>query len=558
MSINILPQDTINKIAAGEIIECPSNVIKELIENSLDAFASSITVEIDESGKKLMRISDNGVGMDKRDLKLSILRHATSKIKSFSDLLCINSLGFRGEALSSIVATSKFVMKSKKKDEYIGWKLISEDNNVEILPWLGSEGTIIEVKDLFFNIPARKRFLKSNITERLKITKCIKKIALANNSVSFKMLSESKTVFSIHKSINKINRIIDILGKSFTKTIQNINIHHSSISLDIFFHSKNSCFLLDRRHWYLFVNSRHVDFPKWLSSCIYQVYKESIDNKKYPGILIYIKIDPSKVNVNVHPTKKVVKFVNESEIYNIIYKTLKDVFIDNNYKNPYTKILNNLKITTTENSFINNSIQETLIFNKHFKNNIKIIGQVFDTYIIAEIESHLYIFDQHTVSERIKYETYNMKMKNKLFEVQQMLIPESFDLTSRDSEFLRIHIGIFNELGINIEEFVENSFRITAYPAFLGNIEIKQIVKTVIDDIRSCNNSIIDIKQKEKRIIQIACRTSVKAGDIISLIEAKKLINDLFKCEYPLVCPHGRPTMYKFSQRTLEQYFNRK
>ncbi|MDR2427951.1 MAG: DNA mismatch repair endonuclease MutL, partial [Endomicrobium sp.] len=211
MPINILSQETINKIAAGEVVERPLNVVKELVENSLDAFASSVTVEIEKAGKNLIRVSDNGCGMDKKDLELSILRHATSKIENFEDLSHIHTMGFRGEALSSIAAVSNFDVKTRKKGESSGWKLSSNGGkNVSVVPCSGSEGTITEVRDLFFNVPARQKFLKSDSTERSRIISSFEEIALANPEISFKMFSENKTVFSASKTNNKLERISDI------------------------------------------------------------------------------------------------------------------------------------------------------------------------------------------------------------------------------------------------------------------------------------------------------------------------------------------------------------
>ncbi|MCA6070565.1 MAG: DNA mismatch repair endonuclease MutL, partial [Endomicrobium sp.] len=324
MPINILSQETINKIAAGEVVERPLNVVKELVENSLDAFASSIIVEIEESGKKLIRISDNGFGMDKKDLELSILRHATSKIEDFNDLSHIHSLGFRGEALASIAAVSNFEIKTRKKGESSGWKLSADGGkDIAIIPWSGAEGTITEVKNLFFNTPARYKFLKSNSTERSRIISSLEETALANSDTSFKMLSENKTVFSTSQTDNTIERISDILGKGFAKTLKNIQVDHPKASLNIYFTGRDDS-LPNRKYQYFFVNSRSVNCPKWFMHCVSQVYRESIPHDKYPGILLYIIIDPAEVDVNIHPTKREVKFADENSLYDIIYKSLKN------------------------------------------------------------------------------------------------------------------------------------------------------------------------------------------------------------------------------------------
>jgi DNA mismatch repair protein MutL len=622
MPINILSQETINKIAAGEVVERPSNAVKELVENSLDAFASSITVEIEEAGKKLIRVSDNGFAMDRKDLELSILRHATSKIDDFNDLSHIHSLGFRGEALASIVAISNFEMKTRKKGEASGWKLSADGGkDVKIIPWAGAEGTITEIKNLFFNTPARQKFLKSDSTERSRIISSLEETALTNSDIAFKMISENKTVFSTSQTDNKLDRIADILGKDFAKKLKNIKVDHPKASSDIYFTGRGDS-LSNRKYQYLFVNSRPVNYPKWLTHCVYQAYKESIPRDRHAGLLIYITIDPSDIDVNIHPAKREVKFATENGMYDIIYKALRNALIscahpeikiaypssfaelprdksetqlrdasiqmtsktENfnllEFTNQKSKDRNAYSISTIPQSTIyvrepkpkhnyvpskqNHNIdryadvlvkQEELT-PENFDNNIKILGQVFDTYIIAENKGSLYIFDQHAAAERVRYELYLLQMKNQIVKIQQMLMPENFDLSPSVSELLKANLNLFNDLGISIEEFGQNSFRITAYPALLGNMSMEQIVKAIISDIEDDKH--VEIEQKRDKIIRSACRASIKAGDNVSFIEAKKLINDLFKCECPFTCPHGRPTAYRISLSELEKFFKRK
>jgi DNA mismatch repair protein MutL len=606
MSINILSQETINKIAAGEIVERPLSVVKELVENSLDAFSSSITVEVEESGKRIIRVSDDGFGMNKQDLELSILRHATSKIESFDDLSHIHSLGFRGEALASIASVSNFEIKTKEKGESFGWKLSTEGGkNVKIVPWAGSGGTITKVKDLFFNTPARLKFLKSNATERSRIISSLEEMALANNDITFKMLSENKTVFYTLRTNNKMDRIMDVLGKDFADSVKNTEIDHSKALIDIYFtNMKNS--LPNRKYQYFFVNSRPINYPKWLIHCVYQAYKESIPHNKHPGILIYVTIDPAEIDVNIHPAKREVKFANENGIYNIIYRTLRNaVKSHGNFEIPInfstianiskhgikTDIKNNSDIVSCLPSFdCTLNLQQIGNYNKEDKHNyisskqtcsadtcinmyakhksklyekyekiddsFKIVGQIFNTYILVENKCSLYIFDQHAVAERIRYEHYIAQVKYQIVKIQQMLIPENFDLSSSDSELLKANINLFNELGIIIEEFGQNSFRVTGYPALLCNISIEQIVKTIIAEME--DDKIVEIEQKRDKIIRLACKASVRAGDSISFIESEKLVNDLFKCKYPFTCPHGRPTVYKIFQGELAKFFRRK
>lgn len=592
MPINILSQETINKIAAGEVVERPLNVVKELVENSLDACASSVTVEILQAGKKLIRVSDNGFGMDKKDIELSILRHATSKIEDFNDLSHINSLGFRGEALSSIAAVSEFDIKTRKRGETSGWKLSAEGGkNTVISPWAGAEGTITEVKNLFFNTPARLKFLKSDATEKSRIINSLEETALANSDAGFKLISENKTVISCAATEKKTERISDILGKDFASVLKNVKIDHPKASFDIYFTGRDDS-QPNRKYQYFFVNSRPVNIPKFLMHSIYQAYRESIPHDKHPGILIYLTIDPSDIDVNIHPTKREIKFANEGEIYDIVFKALKNALTSHahpeialnsrieefkmpesrqqpqNFTGGAYKPAAKSFITEPKPSYVphkqNYNIDQYAnlygrqqeLQSENFDNTVKVLGQVFETYIIAQKDGELYIFDQHAAAERIRYELYLEQTGKQNLKLQQMLMPENFELSPSLSELLKANLELFNDLGITVEEFGQNTFRITAYPALLGNTSVEQIIKAIIEDLEVEKN--IEIEKKRDKIIRSACRASIKAGDNVSDIEARKLVNDLFKCKHPFTCPHGRPTAYKISLNELEKFFKRK
>jgi DNA mismatch repair protein MutL len=600
VSINILPQETINKIAAGEVVERPLSVVKELVDNSLDALSSSVIVEIEQSGKKLIRVQDDGVGMDKSDLELSIVRHATSKISNFNDLFYINSFGFRGEALASIAAVSNLEIKTRKRGDTSGWKLTTKGGkDVEVLPSSLSEGTITEVKDLFFNVPVRYKFLKTDVTERAKIISTLEEIALANNEVSFKMISENKVIFSALKTDKTINRISDVLGENFAKKLQNVNADFDTTYVNIYFTTRDNA-LPNKKYQHFFVNSRPVNFPKWLMHCINKSYRESIPHDKYPGILIYININPSEIDVNISPTKREVKFAKEEAMYDIIYKLLHNALVSQSYSNipnmniqkdsqNYENInleTRSTNINTNEHKNVLNPIyinepktqygkisfpkqnypidkyvnvfakQESFSIDNKFDENIRVLGQVFTTYVIVENDGNLYIFDQHAAAERVKYELYLSQLNGNSIKQQVLLMPETISCSKSEAEIIKANISLFKEIGIDIEEFGNNFFRIIAYPALLGQMQIESIVKNVILDLEDLKN--IEISQKRDKIIRFACRASIKAGDNVSLIEIKKLIIDLFKCKYPFTCPHGRPTAYKISLNDLEKFFKRK
>jgi DNA mismatch repair protein MutL len=596
MPINILSQETINKIAAGEVVERPLNAVKELVENSLDAFASSITIEIEQAGKKLIRISDNGCGMDKKDLELSIQRHATSKIVNYEDLSYISSMGFRGEALASIAAVSKFEMKTRKKGGQEGWKLTTDGGkSVNIIPSSSSDGTITEIKDLFFNTPVRQKFLKSDAVEKAKIISAVEETSLANPEVSFKLISDGRNVFSAVRTDGRIDRISDILTQDFAKTLISVKVEHLNASMEFYF-TKQENVLTNKNFQYLFVNSRPVNFSKRTMHAVYSAFRESIPHDKHPGILIFINIEPSEIDVNISPTKREIKFAAENAIYDLIFKTIKNALFNQTHPEikisvpASEKIFTPLKPNAVYEKFdkavsdfrikepaakskytVSKSytpVQYASVFAKpeqtSFKepsfsetnNNIKVIGQVFETYIIVEKGNEFFIFDQHASDERIRYEIYTEQINKKELKTQNLLFPENIEFSKSVSQIAKENIPIFNELGISVEQFGDNTFRITSYPALLGNVSIGQILKSIVEDIFQEKKPVIE--KKRDKIIRAACRASVKAGDKISLNEAKVLINNLFKCKFPFTCPHGRPTAYKISLTEIEKFFKRK
>ncbi|WP_413854302.1 DNA mismatch repair endonuclease MutL, partial [Candidatus Ruminimicrobium bovinum] len=313
MTIKILDDNTINKIAAGEVVERPLNVVKELLENSLDAGAKNIIVEIEKAGKKTIRITDDGCGMDKDDILLCVCRHATSKISQFDDLSNVSTLGFRGEALASIAAVSMLDIKTQVKNSASGWQYYMEGGRqAEIKPWAGSGGTIVEVKNLFFNTPVREKFLKSDTTEKAKIISCIDEIALVRNDVKFKIISDGKTIADYNITDSKIKRIEAVLGKDLAGKLKHITVSHPNINIETFITSRQNA-LAQKNMQYLFVNGRCVNYPRWLMHAINQAQKQAIPVGKYIGIVIYLNTEQENIDINIHPTKREIKFAYENQ-----------------------------------------------------------------------------------------------------------------------------------------------------------------------------------------------------------------------------------------------------
>ena len=599
MTIKILDNNTINRISAGEVVERPLNVVKELIENSLDAGATNIIVEIEEAGKKLIRITDDGCGMNKEDLLLSVQRHATSKISKFDDLATVETLGFRGEALPSIASVSMLDIKTQTKNSHSGWQYYIEGGKQnEITPWAGSGGTIVEVKNLFFNTPVREKFLKSDTTEKAKIISCIDEIALVRNDVKFKVVSDGKTIAEYNKTDLKIKRIEAVLGKDLADKLKHATVSHPNMQIEIFITPRQNS-LAQKNIQYLFVNGRCVNYPRWLVHALSQAQKQAIPVGRYVGIIMYLNTVQENIDINVHPTKREIKFARENQMYELFYSFIKKTmeedsaasFIENfksetsSFSNPvisqnepkqkfgysvakqhYGKVyIPNIsqkpkELSVSDYKNLYSTTAQTQQIQQQFETlqseNFKFVGQIFSTYLLVEKEDTCFIIDQHAAQERIKYEQFKNEVSSNSLKIQQMLFPDIFELSKTRAEILKSSIKYFNELGFCLQEFGENTFKVSSYPALLGQkVNCVDVINTVINFFEDETKP--EVEKINETIIRKACRSSIKAGDVISDKQAIRLITDLFACQMPYTCPHGRPTVYKITHSELEKFFKR-
>lgn len=607
--INLLDEATINKISAGEVVERPLNVVKELVENALDAGATSVQIEIEKAGKKLISVTDNGCGMNKDDLEKSIYRHTTSKITKFEDIANISSLGFRGEALASISAVSMFTIKTQMNNSSSGWQLsVDGEKAPEIQPWAGATGTTVEVRNLFFNTPVREKFLKSDTTEKAKILSCLDEIALVRNDINLKIISDGKIIADYQKTDSKIKRIEDVLGKDISQKLKHISYGHPTMDIDGFITTRNNS-LAQKNVWYLFVNGRCVNYPKWLIHAVNQACKSAIPIGRYPGIILFLKTSPSDIDINIHPTKREIKFAYENQMYEMFYSFIKsslesdapvsimgnnDTIIENTempihheekksfssfgsrncgsskkysgytgssyVPSPKVSIDDYKKLYETD-SNKNLEFNEPIAEYKQTdlikdENSFKFIGQIFETYLLVEKEDTFYIIDQHAAQERVRYEMFSKQLEQNSLKIQQLLIPDIFELPKPKTIILKNYLELFNKLGFTVEEFGDSSFRLTSYPALLGyNINFVEIIDILVDFLQ--DEKTADIEQIQEKIIRASCRTSIKAGDKVQEVQAKALLKELFACNMPWTCPHGRPTVYKLTLSDIEKFFKR-
>lgn len=575
-NIVLLDDLTINKIAAGEVIERPLNVVKEVVENSIDAGATKITIEIKRGGKQLIKVVDNGKGIQKDDMDIALERHATSKLRKIEDLENIYTMGFRGEALASISAVSKLTMISRTKEDDFGNKIIAEAGDIIQREETGSPiGTTIIVENLFFNVPVRYKFLKQDATEFKYIKDWVQKAVFSNPSISFKLINEDKVVFQSNGN-GKIEDIIySIYGKELKENIVKVDFEEEGIKVTGVI--GNTRIARDsRKDQIIFLNKRNIR-NQILTNSADQAFKGSIGIGKYGFFILNLEMPANFYDINVHPTKMEVRFVDDDKIYKIFYHAIKNAmltkeflgntqvekneeYVANEFKfltNHFTKETNTnnyfSRLTVNANKSINILEEKDDLIYRQNKRDVqyKYIGIIFRTFIIVEIEDQLYLIDQHAAHERLLYEQIKENYKNNMSSnSQMMLVPEIYNLTHKEFEFVTQNIEMFKIYGFDIELFGSNSVKINGIPDIEYRSKSKNIFLEVLDEM--ITNERVSLKDVEERFIAtVACKAAVKANMDLNQHEVDYLIQNLLKLKNPYTCPHGRPTTIKFSKEEL-------
>jgi len=553
-NIVLLDDLTINKIAAGEVIERPANVIKELVENSIDAGATKIVVEVKNGGKTLVKIVDNGKGISANDIPLSLERHATSKIRRIEDLEHTYSMGFRGEALASIASISELTMLTRTAEEN-GTKIIAEAGEIIKVDEIGLPvGTTIMVKKLFFNTPVRYKFLKNDATEFRYIKEWVQKTALVNSNIAFKLINDGKIVFQTNGNGNIRDIIYLLYGKEIEKNLLEVNYENEGIKVTGVI--GNTTIARDnRKSQILYLNKRNIK-NQILTNSADQAFKGATGIGKYGFFILNLEMPANYYDVNVHPTKMEVRFNDEDKLYKVFYHAIKSAmlnseFLDNNEKEQKKEnyIENELQFLT--NRFKNETPAE--LINRENKREIeyKYIGILFRTFIVIEIGNDMFLIDQHAGHERILYEQIKENYKNHIQNNSQlMLIPEVFNLSHKEIEFVKENIELFRNTGFDIELFGEDSVKISGIPDIEYKVNKNRMFLDVLDEMITTERTAI--KDVEERFIAtVACKAAVKANMDLTRQEVDNLIQRLLKLKNPFTCPHGRPTTIKFSKEEL-------
>lgn len=640
--INVLDQQTINQIAAGEVVERPASVAKELVENAIDAGAGAVTVEIKEGGISLLRVTDNGSGIEHDEIRTAFLRHATSKIKSAIDLLTVGSLGFRGEALSSIAAVAQVELLTKTKDAFVGTRYVIEGGEEKSFEEAGCpQGTTFLVRNLFYNTPARRKFLKTAMTEGGYINELMERMALSRPDISFKYMNNGKVVLHTTGGNELKDIIYHVYGRDIAMSVLPVSYEKDEKGISISgYIGKPVIARGNRTQENYFINGRYIKCAI-VSKAIEDAYKSFMMGHKYPFTAIHIQVPADFIDVNVHPSKMELRFSDNEAIYHAVYKTVSDTLSGKNMIVPVSlsekedkkeqkqQILMQQKVsvpepfemkrkelsivqsperkitsvdekqpelkktmhdtflpertTTVKNiplpdkkEMVPQTLKESVpeyttgsnikseqitlpadLLSKDNKKEFHLIGQLFATYWLIEMEEQLFIVDQHAAHEKVLFERTMKKLREKTEIVTQSLMPPMvISLTMREADCLKQNQAVFEQLGFAIEEFGGLEYKVTEVPADMVTVDSKELLLEVLNTLlseREYKNADILLE----KVASLSCKAAVKGNHRMSEAEAKELIADMLTLDNPYHCPHGRPTTISMSKYELERKFKR-
>ncbi len=601
-----LSEHTVNQIAAGEVIERPASVVKELLENSIDAGSTRIEIDVVNGGKKLIKVTDNGRGIREDEMAVAFLKHTTSKIREIDDVYCLTTMGFRGEALASIASVAKVEAFSRhlETSNEIGCHIfISGGKLVYNEKQAAAPGTTIKVLDLFFNLPARKKYLKTTATELKHIIKVVTSLAMINPDIHFILKNNRRPLLNFPSCTDEKENLFHILGAGDTRKM--IELDNSLDSVAVSGHIGIPEFTRSTRsgQWF-FVNGRHVD-SKVIREALEDVFKGILMRKKHPVAIISVRIDPRDMDVNIHPTKREVKFQNRDAVYAAVFEAvgkaleIKGIMVKKSYSSPSREKdagkrasndfplvprrieASSLQTTLMEDVYdsrIPDSIREGKVewgrsgfgtepkyyrdyldnYERHELPLLRVRGQIHNLYIIAESKDGLVIIDQHALHERIMLERVTAQYAKRAIATQELIVPLDIGLSSVQSTTFDEWRGRLARIGFGIEHFGGDSYRVRYIPASIQLREAKKLVLDIIDKLVEEGKN-VSLEEMEEEILKMtACRSAIKAGQSLDRAGIDELLCQMYRAENPYFCAHGRPTMVKISLGELERMFKRK
>ncbi|MFA8438716.1 DNA mismatch repair endonuclease MutL [Pueribacillus sp. YX66] len=598
-NIIILDEQLANQIAAGEVVERPASIVKELVENAIDANSTMVKIVVEDGGLQSIQVTDNGDGISEEDCELAFERHATSKIKHERDLFSIRSLGFRGEALPSIASVSRTEVKTCT-GEGPGTHIIMEAGELKHRSLTSSrKGTEISVSRLFFNTPARLKYLKTVHTELGNITDVVNRLAMAHPNISFQLIHNGKQILHTDGKNNLLQVIASIYGVSVAKNM--VEIQNQSLDFSISgFTTKPEETRASRKYMSLFINGRFIR-NYTLANAIVEGYHTFLPLGRFPISVIHVQMDPTLVDINVHPAKLEARLSKERELVELMTSTIRAALQKTNLI-PEVKLRNNEKARTEQVSLpfqfqmkkhekaeIQNLLQDEL-FQRNDENKTSIetenkqqfikeplvdeqrtdleqtegvgipplypVGQVHGTYIIAQNEDGLYLIDQHAAQERIKYEYFFEKMGETPRDLQDLLVPLSFEFSIKEAQVVEENLSFFQKFGIYFEQFGDKTYIVRSHPSWFPNGKEEETIRSIVELL--LEEKTFDMKKiREDTAIMMACKKSIKANHYLRQDEMVSLLQSLRRCREPYTCPHGRPVIIHFSTYELEKMFKR-
>jgi DNA mismatch repair protein MutL len=627
--IRLLPETVASQVAAGEVVERPASVIKELVENSIDAGAHKIDVLIRRGGISFMRVIDDGCGMDRDDALLSLERHATSKIRSAADLEAVATLGFRGEALPSIASVSRFRLTTREPDAVAGTEIVVNGGKIDVVRDGGeAPGTQVEVRSLFYNVPARRKFLRAENTESRNIEHQLHLQAIGHAGVAFTFARDDRMIFQLPITATLADRIRDLYGNDLLTQLLPVESSKSTAARISGLIGRAGLSRQTRSQQLVFVNGRAIESPL-LTGAIREGYHTALMKGQYPVTFLFVEVDPGAVDVNVHPAKREVRFRDPSAVREAIVRALQETLAGGRadwrekFRAPVTPVEGTTGVDLRSVEQLSSQIEkggsppcELPQFEREFglrgeravearanvvgpefshtelpqfpqpseivgpahrlpvpssdsaggapalqtkrQQQFQIIGILNKLYVLMENADGLVLVDQHAAHERILFEELRRRMEEQGVPSQKLLITQTFELSPRDADWIEQNVSVLQKMGIGIESFGPNTFKIDSLPGFLNVTDGAQFMRKVIDDLKGASDRSSPLRLGEDMIAKTVCRHAVKANDPLRYLEVEKLIQDLLDCELPYCCPHGRPTMIQISNAELEKKFGRK
>jgi DNA mismatch repair protein MutL len=585
-AIKILPEILSNKIAAGEVVERPASVVKELVENALDAGSTSIQVEVEKGGRSLVRISDNGTGMARDDALLSLERYATSKIYTDRDLFSIHTLGFRGEALPSIASVSRFSIVTRDEASVSGTRIVVEGGKITDVSDAGAPvGTMITVKDLFFNTPARRKFLKTIPTEMGHISDMVVRMALAHPGIRIKLTHNGQGVYQWSETVEPRQRFMDVLGKDLQEDPLPVDLSMNGITVKGWVASDRDC-RSTARGIYVYVNQRFVR-DKTISHALFEGFAGRLMKGKFPVAALFVTLAPDQVDVNVHPTKNEVRFADARSVHGAVVRAValalrqpdkilspKPPGFEPPRAFPQASIPARpsfhqpFPVQRTEPKDFKSAVkigefeageirEQTRLWEKRFFSDLRIVGQIHNTYIVCEDPEGCILIDQHAAHERVIFEQIQVRTKNQKVPSQTLLMPEILEPGFRESEILQKLIPELAKAGWDIEPFGGGSFAIKAVPSVLADGETAPVIREMLEKVIELGfaTNLESALEESKKIM--ACHSALRASQSLTEAHMQKLMEQLDACENPSNCPHGRPTWVRLTRQDLEKRFRR-